>query len=168
MKPKYCQCGCKGILNQKYKNHIVKFLVGHHTRMPECRKNMSKSAYEYFKNNKHHNLGKTKENYEPLRRTSETLKKRYREDKNLKCGFKKGDMPHNYKYKDGRNQYIKIAFQYLPHKCNICNITNIKVLIVHHKDNNRKNNKIKNLEILCCNCHAERHYKNVSYWKKQK
>lgn len=33
----------------------------------------------------------------------------------------------------------------------------IRALNVHHKDRNRKNNKLKNLVVLCMNCHAEVH-----------
>ncbi len=31
------------------------------------------------------------------------------------------------------------------------------ILVVHHKDKNRENNTIENLEVLCPNCHAIRH-----------
>jgi len=38
-------------------------------------------------------------------------------------------------------------------ECKQCGYKNKKVLIVHHKDFNRKNNNIKNLIWLCRNCH---------------
>jgi len=31
---------------------------------------------------------------------------------------------------------------------------------VHHKDRNRENNEIENLELLCPNCHSEDHFIN--------
>ena len=34
-------------------------------------------------------------------------------------------------------------------------------LRVHHKDRNRKNNKIDNFEILCRNCHILEHYNEI-------
>ena len=45
------------------------------------------------------------------------------------------------------------------HKCEKCLLTtwleqNI-VLEVHHKDGNRTNNNFDNLQLLCCNCHAQ-------------
>ena len=55
----------------------------------------------------------------------------------------------------------KIAFKEykLPKIGNRCNITDYRVIIVHHKDRNRTNNDISNLEILCANCHFIEHYK---------
>jgi len=45
-------------------------------------------------------------------------------------------------------------------KCERCNYDNhIAAIVVHHKDRNRSNNDISNLEVLCANCHAIEHYK---------
>lgn len=41
--------------------------------------------------------------------------------------------------------------------CDLCRITDERVLIVHHKDQDRKNNSIKNLAWLCRNCHYLAH-----------
>ena len=35
-------------------------------------------------------------------------------------------------------------------------------IIVYHKDTNRENNDISNLEVLCANCHAIEHWENKS------
>lgn len=43
-------------------------------------------------------------------------------------------------------------------KCNRCGIENKKLLVVHHKNRNRKDNSIKNLEWLCRNCHYLEHF----------
>ena len=43
-------------------------------------------------------------------------------------------------------------------KCERCGFDIYQILQVHHKDRNRKHNTIKNLELLCPNCHAEEHY----------
>lgn len=45
----------------------------------------------------------------------------------------------------------------VPYKCAKCGISDKRVLIVHHKDENRRNNNVDNLERLCCNCHAILH-----------
>jgi len=51
--------------------------------------------------------------------------------------------------------YRDIAFRNLPNVCNRCGFD--KVLVVHHKDRDRSNNTLGNLEILCPNCHALEH-----------
>lgn len=51
-------------------------------------------------------------------------------------------------------EYRKIMLQSkIVPKCQICGEKNVKVLLVHHKDYNRKNHQIKNLVWLCWNCH---------------
>ncbi len=42
--------------------------------------------------------------------------------------------------------------------CNRCKIDDINVLIVHHIDENRSNNEMNNLEVLCANCHHKHHW----------
>lgn len=47
-------------------------------------------------------------------------------------------------------------------KCNRCGYDeNKNILGVHHKDRNRDNNKLENLEILCPNCHSLEHNKHI-------
>ena len=49
-------------------------------------------------------------------------------------------------------------------QCNRCGYaTEPKILGVHHKDRNRKNNALDNLEILCPNCHSLEHAKHVNH-----
>jgi len=43
-------------------------------------------------------------------------------------------------------------------KCNACGIEDERILVVHHRDTNRKNNKPENLEWLCRNCHYIAHF----------
>lgn len=42
--------------------------------------------------------------------------------------------------------------------CRKCRIEDERLLVAHHKDRNRKNNAIENLEWLCRNCHYLVHY----------
>lgn len=42
--------------------------------------------------------------------------------------------------------------------CERCNYNKYQILQVHHIDRNRKNNDLKNLELICPNCHFEEHY----------
>lgn len=56
---------------------------------------------------------------------------------------------------DGSN-YRRNAFIVYPHKCDICGWNeDERILEVHHLDENRKNNKIENLRILCPICHKK-------------
>jgi 5-methylcytosine-specific restriction endonuclease McrA len=43
-------------------------------------------------------------------------------------------------------------------KCQKCGYSKYNILQVHHIDKNRQNNSLKNLELLCPNCHYEKHY----------
>jgi hypothetical protein len=48
--------------------------------------------------------------------------------------------------------------------CERCGYDKIpEILGVHHKDENRKNNDISNLEVLCANCHSEAHMKHIAH-----
>jgi 5-methylcytosine-specific restriction endonuclease McrA len=128
---------------------------------------ISEGLKRHYKRNGHPMTGKTKENSTRLMKISTTLKQRYKEG-TVKCGFKKGYTPVNKKYFDNRNAYIRIAFNNLKHLCNRCKNKDKRVLIVHHKDRNKKNNNLANLEIICANCHMIEHLKDkkVSYYKK--
>lgn len=44
----------------------------------------------------------------------------------------------------------------------------IKILGLHHKDRNPKNNKRDNLEVLCPNCHSLEHQKHIIHGSKVK
>lgn len=68
-------------------------------------------------------------------------------------------MPPHYGVANGKNTFRKEALKMLPNKCTNCNYDKyIEVLEVHHKDRNRKNNSITNLEFLCPTCHMEKHF----------
>jgi len=42
--------------------------------------------------------------------------------------------------------------------CERCGFTIHEILQVHHKDRDRKNNTLENLELICPNCHCTEHY----------
>lgn len=74
------------------------------------------------------------------------------ENKNVRCGV---NSPN---WIAGESAYRDLLRRLrIPYKCAKCGITDKRVLIVHHKDENRKNNSADNLERLCCNCHAILH-----------
>jgi len=43
--------------------------------------------------------------------------------------------------------------------CEFCNIKDIHILTIHHVDENRNNNSLDNLQLLCYNCHYKIHHK---------
>jgi len=42
-------------------------------------------------------------------------------------------------------------------KCEYCDFSDERVLVVHHRDGNRNNNELSNLVLLCRNCHYIKH-----------
>lgn len=58
----------------------------------------------------------------------------------------------------GKMNYVTKALIHYPNICNRCGIDDDMVLCVHHIDHNRKNNDIKNLEVICANCHHKHHF----------
>lgn len=74
----------------------------------------------------------------------------------IQGGIKEIQPPH---YKTGYFSYRNLAFRNFPNKCNRCGYNKIpEILQVHHKDCNRSNNNLSNLEILCSRCHDEYHF----------
>ena len=70
------------------------------------------------------------------------------ENKNRRCG------ENSPKWLGGKSVYRKYMKKYnIIEKCNRCGFSNKRVLVVHHRDGNRRNNYIDNLEWLCRNCH---------------
>ncbi|MEK7149371.1 MAG: HNH endonuclease [Patescibacteria group bacterium] len=47
--------------------------------------------------------------------------------------------------------------------CERCGYSRIEILQVHHKNRNRENNELENLELICPNCHVEKHYLENSW-----
>lgn len=64
---------------------------------------------------------------------------------------------HPSHYNDGITSYSKRAFREYGCKCVDCNITMKTFLHVHHKDGNRKNGDLSNLEVVCSIHHMLRH-----------
>ncbi len=69
--------------------------------------------------------------------------------------------PH---YSDGMFiNYRKLAFESLPNECAVCGWDEcLEVLEVNHKDLNRSNNNVENLEILCPTHHQVFHFLDKS------
>lgn len=48
-------------------------------------------------------------------------------------------------------------------KCERCGYSKLEILHVHHRDRDRNNNDLDNLELICPNCHYEEHYLEKSW-----
>ena len=65
-------------------------------------------------------------------------------------------------WKDGESSYRNTMIRRgLPGVCKLCSAKDIRILVVHHIDENRKNNKVDNLMWLCRNCHFLVHKYNA-------
>ncbi len=51
-------------------------------------------------------------------------------------------------------------------RCERCGYDKREILHVHHKDRDRGNNELNNLELICPNCHYEEHYLEKSWLNK--
>jgi len=60
-------------------------------------------------------------------------------------------------YKDGSRAYAERAYNHYGYKCVDCNITSRTFLQVHHKDSDRNNGNVENLEVVCTHHHMLRH-----------
>jgi len=79
-------------------------------------------------------------------------------DKAQRIGGIKEIQPSHYgeSRKDYRSHCFKV--HNLEKICTRCGFDNPLAICVHHKDRNRNNNNIDNLEVLCYNCHAIEHH----------
>ncbi len=66
------------------------------------------------------------------------------------------------KVKDQRSIKIRLIAQ-RGMKCERCGYAKLEILHVHHRDRNKHNNDLKNLELICPNCHYEEHYLEKSW-----
>lgn len=62
---------------------------------------------------------------------------------------------NNHRYIHGKGSYSRRGFEHYGRICNRCG--SMKHLLVHHKDENRTNNQLENLEVLCKGCHQKHH-----------
>lgn len=52
--------------------------------------------------------------------------------------------------------------------CERCGYSTYEILQIHHRDRNRENNELKNLELICPNCHYEEHFLGKSWLRNKK
>lgn len=72
--------------------------------------------------------------------------------------------PSKNKVVNERQQKLKLI-SLKGNKCERCSYARIEILQVHHKDKDRNNNELVNLELICPNCHYEEHFLEKSWLK---
>jgi gamma-glutamyl phosphate reductase len=77
----------------------------------------------------------------------------YKSDKRLFCSKTCSAKYNNKKtkFKSGIALYRKAK----KNKCELCDA--VQFLLVHHKDKNRYNNRLNNLQTICASCHLKIH-----------
>lgn len=90
--------------------------------------------------------------------------KKYFCDKSCFAKWKNANSPlfisgeKHFNWKHGKNTYRNIMIRNgIDQVCQGCGLKDKRVLIVHHIDQNRYNNKVHNLKWLCRNCHYLAH-----------
>ncbi|MFC1612661.1 HNH endonuclease signature motif containing protein [Patescibacteria group bacterium] len=79
-------------------------------------------------------------------------------NQNLLCGEKHRN------WKGGENAYRAIMIRgKIEPICKVCKYKDIRSLVVHHVDKNRKNNSTQNLIWLCRNCHHLVHIHGLKF-----
>lgn len=74
--------------------------------------------------------------------------------------------PSHYGTSEGRGLYQNLISNLEEPKCEGCGEVRRYLLCVHHKDGDRTNNVLDNLEVVCSNCHTLRHLKfEDGQWK---
>ena len=82
---------------------------------------------------------------------------------NSKSGLYYCCREHKDLFQTGSNKYRAKAFRELPNECSECGYKKYPQLLeVHHKDKDRENSSIENLEILCPTCHQKKHFLDSS------
>jgi len=78
--------------------------------------------------------------------------------------------PDHFDTGTGRYSYRSRAMRNFAHICMACGYNKQpEILEVHHKDHDRTNNTVENLEVLCPNCHSEHHFwSKTGKWTEQK
>ena len=167
---KYSQ-SLKGKLKKpKHINKIIetKRLNGTYERVGKILREKHKGKHfspntEFKKGNSPHNIGKTKETYEPLMRTSKKLSginsRTYIDGRS----YKRNKYPTE--FNNTLQNQIRERDNYC---CQLCFRTKKenknRKLSIHHIYYNKKNNDERNLITLCTSCHSKTNFKR-KYWR---
>lgn len=79
-------------------------------------------------------------------------------------------LENNPRWKGGKIAYKNMALKHYGRKCMLCGKEDERerFIQVHHKDKDRSNNVLENLEVLCAKCHKSKHPQHISDYQKQR
>ena len=103
-----------------------------------------------------------KEIYRPLKQLVHSRSKKYFCTKSCQTIWRNSILhtgKNHPNWKDGSSIYRGLMIKNkITAICKHCGVDDRRVLLIHHIDENRKNNKLKNLTWLCHNCHFLIHH----------
>jgi hypothetical protein len=102
--------------------------------------------------------------YRPLRSLKNSKSKKYFCSKSCQTKWRNTEFigSKHANWRHGRACYKSILSRNgVTKKCVLCNTLDMRVLAVHHVDENHSNNVLENLSWLCHNCHHLVHYDSV-------
>ena len=122
-----------------------------------------------MKQKKHFNTGKVPWN-KGLTTKDHRVKKNI--DNRTKTVKEKGTfaLENNPQWKGGKSAYKNMALKHYGRRCMNCGKIDEreKYIHVHHRDHDRSNNHIENLEVLCAKCHKTKHPRKATDYQKQR
>jgi len=134
---KFCSVQCTG----KHRSKIPKTPKKSNTTCAWCKKDFYKKLSSKSKNHSKSGLF--------------FCSRKHKDAASRIGGLDQMQLPH---YKNGKAAYRANALRTLPNKCYKCEYKKCTAALdIHHIDENRNNNDISNLKILCSNCHREHH-----------
>lgn len=140
-------CGNKGkTWEETYSPETLKFMKERISKKGEEHFNYDRNRIDTTIRNLVNNPKKTEE-------YKERIKQMFKENPDKTIKFLVKQMLPNKTY-----AYQRKAYEFYGKVCSQCGQTNGQI-DCHHKDLNRKNNKINNLQVLCASCHAKLHKK---------
>ncbi|MAZ41056.1 hypothetical protein CL654_02975 [bacterium] len=105
-----------------------------------------------------------KVSYKPLAKLKTSKSKKYFCSKSCQTKWRNSEFigEKHANWVHGKTAYKSVlARNKVPQTCKLCKTRDKRILAVHHKDQNRLNNKLNNLVWVCHNCHHLIHHYNV-------
>lgn len=160
------------IIKKSYSRSEICRKLGYHTNGAGIKK-VNKLIEEYNADISHFNYHITTTKYKTINKVCPVCGKMFKAKEghvrekttcSYSCSntyFRSGENNPNYKNDPGKRTYRNKAIKKYGCVCMLCGFDKEYAIQVHHKDHNRENNKLKNLIVLCANCHLGIHREKI-------